>query len=1028
MPEHWKFIFCVSLISLLLSVNYITAQDRPIRIAYNQSNPPYKYVNDKGEADGILIDYWKLWSETNAIPVEFIPAPFIETVEMVRDGRADLHAGLFQTAERDEYLDFTDPIFEVTYYIMHHKNLLGINNADDLKGLLVGVPSGGFTDHYMQENFPDLHYKRYDDYPSLFDAAQKGEIRVFIAPIENLNQYMCSLDESHDYQYKMGKPLFSQFYRGAIAEGKQEMLDVLNRGLKKVSSYEMALLERKWLGISRQRASDDVLVIAMNMQKQPYSFIDPYGKPAGLYVDFWNLWSQTTGKEISFLPSSSVHEMQSVFDGFADCTIGQSLSEYALSKLVFSKSFYQVDASLFHLSDQSYPNDITKLENVILGVIKDSSLEGYCLKKLPQSSLLKQFDTNNEMLYSLISGDIDLMFLHTQIGKLLLLKERFAGQVEARKPIYTTAVHTGVLPKNKKLLDIINQGIDNIPKTKLAKIEQRWIPESGNSFWHKDMEGEVESDYTSLLTEVEKKWIAEHPLIRVGADPGFQPFEFINEDGEHSGIASDYIAMINQRMGLNMQVIPYPTWSEVIDKTKSREIDVLCAVMATEERQKYLNFSQPYITSPEMIFTRKNAPFIGSVRDLNGKTIAIKDKSYIQDRLQNQYPYLKLALYDTTYEAIFAVSNGEADAYINTLAHGSYVISEYNFTNVVVAAPMDGMVDGITFAIRNDWPILLNIISKALSTISEDEAAELRAKWITVRFEHGKEARQILFWSSIAFIMLITMTVIAFLWNRTLKYEISRRKEMEVSLRKAKEQAESADRLKSAFLASMSHELRTPLNSIIGFTGIMMQEMPGPLNNEQKKQLSMVQASSRHLLTLINDVLDISKIEAGQLQIVETEFNLSDSVRKVVHSIEPLTEKKSLKIACEIDNKIGMIVSDSRRIEQILLNLLSNAVKFTEEGGINVDVRIVTTLKPPVHKSIRFTVEDTGIGIEEKDLDKLFKPFQQVETGLTRRYEGTGLGLSICKKLAELLGGKITVKSQWTKGSTFTLFIPYKIK
>ncbi len=1028
MPKHWKSLSVFLLISLLFPTCCVVAADQPIRIAHNQSNPPYKYVNEYGEADGILIDYWRLWSVTNAIPVEFIPAPFIETVEMVRDGRADLHAGLFLSAEREEFLDFTEPIFEVTYYIMHHKNLLGINNADDLKGILVGVPAGGFTDRYMQKHYPNLTYMRYDDYPTLFDAAQRGDIRVFIAPVENLNQYISTLDTTSDYQYKMGKPLFSQFYRGAVAKDNKDLLNLVNRGLKNITSYEIAMLERKWLGISRQRTSDDVLLISMNMQKQPYAFIDPYGKPAGLYVDFWNLWSETTGKEISFLPNSGVHEMQAVIDGVADFTIGQSISTLAASKLIFSKPFYKTDASLFHLSTQSYPNDIRKLENVVLGVIKDSSLDIYCSKNLPTSSLLKRYDTMNEMLYSLMSSDIDLMFLPVQIGRLLLLKERFAGQVTIEIPIFSSDVHAGVRPKETKLIKAINQGIENIPKSRLAEIEKRWIPESATGFWNKGTADKTEHDYTALLTETEKKWIKEHPVIRVGADPGFQPFEFINEDGEHAGIAADYIALINQRMGLNLRVVPYPTWSMVIEKTKERKIDMLCAVMSTEERKEYLNFTQPYITSPEMIFTRKNAPFIGSAKDLKGKTIAIKNRSYIQDRLETQYPYLTLKLYDTTYDAIFAVSNGDADAYINTLAHGSYVISEYNFTNVVVAAPMDAMMDGISFAVRNDWPILLNIISKALSTVSEDEAAELRAKWITVRFEHGKEARQILFWSSIAFVLLISMTIIAFLWNRTLKYEITRRKETEASLVEAKEQAESADRLKSAFLASMSHELRTPLNSIIGFTGIMMQELPGPLNDEQKKQLGMVQASSRHLLTLINDVLDISKIEAGQLQIVEAEFTLSDSVNKVVHSILPLAEKKALKIACDIDSKIGIIVSDARRIEQILLNLLSNAIKFTEEGGISLDVKITTSLKPPMQRSIRFTLVDTGIGIKEEDMDKLFKPFQQVETGLTRKYEGTGLGLSICDKLAELLGGKITVKSQWEKGSTFTFTIPYKTK
>jgi signal transduction histidine kinase len=234
-----------------------------------------------------------------------------------------------------------------------------------------------------------------------------------------------------------------------------------------------------------------------------------------------------------------------------------------------------------------------------------------------------------------------------------------------------------------------------------------------------------------------------------------------------------------------------------------------------------------------------------------------------------------------------------------------------------------------------------------------------------------------------------------------------------------KERAQSADNLKSAFLATMSHELRTPLNSIIGFTGILMKEKPGPLNDEQKKQLSMVQSSARHLLTLINDVLDISKIEAGQLKINYQNFNLPDLINKVVESNKPFAEKKNLGITVSIDKNINKFTSDNLRMQQILLNLVNNAIKFTETGTINIKCESVGNY-------VRIQITDTGIGIENDKIDQLFKPFTQIDTGLLRKYEGTGLGLSICKKLIELLNGKIEVESRFGSGSTFTVTLPVK--
>ncbi len=258
--------------------------------------------------------------------------------------------------------------------------------------------------------------------------------------------------------------------------------------------------------------------------------------------------------------------------------------------------------------------------------------------------------------------------------------------------------------------------------------------------------------------------------------------------------------------------------------------------------------------------------------------------------------------------------------------------------------------------------------------------------------------------------------------------DITPMKETQAALRVAMAAAEAADQIKSAFLATMSHELRTPLNSIIGFTGILLQGLAGPLNAEQDKQLGMVRDSARHLLALINDVLDISKIEAGELPVAYEPFDLAHSIAKVAAIAGPLADKKGLSLIVKVAPGVGVMVSDARRVEQVLLNLLSNAIKFSDAGTVTLQAQTVDDFQPDAQHApapaVRLSVADSGIGIKPEDMALLFVPFRQIDSALSRKHEGTGLGLAICRRLAELMGGTIEAQSQWGQGSVFTVTLP----
>jgi two-component system, sensor histidine kinase and response regulator len=232
-----------------------------------------------------------------------------------------------------------------------------------------------------------------------------------------------------------------------------------------------------------------------------------------------------------------------------------------------------------------------------------------------------------------------------------------------------------------------------------------------------------------------------------------------------------------------------------------------------------------------------------------------------------------------------------------------------------------------------------------------------------------------------------------------------------------------ASRMKSAFIANMSHELRTPLNAIIGFTGALLMKLPGPLTADQDKQLNTIRTSARHLLSLINDILDVAKIESGKVTLALERVQCQDLLAQTVDTLRPLAAQKGLALVVEVPPEPIVIDSDKRALTQIIINLVNNAIKFTDEGSVKV---ALGQRMEEGHLLTEISVADTGAGIKPEDQPKLFQAFSQLDSTSTRHAEGAGLGLYLCQNLANLLGGRLTFTSQFGAGSTFTLALREK--
>ena len=238
-------------------------------------------------------------------------------------------------------------------------------------------------------------------------------------------------------------------------------------------------------------------------------------------------------------------------------------------------------------------------------------------------------------------------------------------------------------------------------------------------------------------------------------------------------------------------------------------------------------------------------------------------------------------------------------------------------------------------------------------------------------------------------------------------------------LRRQAIELEQASRLKSQFLANMSHEFRTPLNAILGYTHMLLQGVAGDLPANIRRQLTRIDSNGRHLLTIINEILDITRIEAGKMPMQISEFNLNELVPEVMTELDPVISRSKLMVTSRLSAESPCMISDRQKVKQVIVNLLSNALKFTHQGGIEIGVDFDESMRMAT-----IAVTDTGIGIAPEHHDKIFEDFRQVDDSPSRQYGGTGLGLAICRRLANALGGRITLQSRLGEGSTFTLTIP----
>ncbi len=642
-----------------------------------------------------------------------------------------------------------------------------------------------------------------------------------------------------------------------------------------------------------------------------------------------------------------------------------------------------------------------------------------------------------------------------------------------------------------------------------------------------------------IITSQEREWLERHPIIRLAPDPDFPPIEYLDENGRYQGIAADYTRLLEEILGITIQIERLDTWSDVLDAAEARNVDMFGAASESPQRREYMNFTTPHIELPGVIIVRNDLDATLSLEKLKGLRVAVISGYIWQDHLSNDYPELELDLVADMKTGLQKVSFGMVDAMVANLATATYTMEKEGITNLRVAGE-SGYFGRYAFAIRSDWPELAVILQKALNTIKPEQDKAILKQWVGFKpTTTWVPDRRFLIITGILIALIIIGAILS--WNIALKRQVRQRTQelkQELSERKRAEQALSTsenalrrvfdsaydaifihgldgsimdvnqrmlemfgvtadeainmtiaddlsepgdqiqslaeiwrqindgkrmffewrarrphqnqyfdaevhaqrisflngdvilatvrdiserkkvDALKNEFVSTVSHELRTPLTAINGSLGLILGGMAGQLPSQACELLEISQRNSNRLLQLINDILDIEKLEAGKMPFNMQEVDLVALLKNSIEINQAYAEQLNIRLEFKPQLAAANVSVDPDRFSQVMANLISNASKFSPSGDI------VSIELDREDKYFRVSVTDNGPGIPEDFKTVLFEKFTQLDSSDTRAQGGTGLGLSISQTIIEKMNGTIGLDSIEGHGSTFYIRLP----
>lgn len=737
--------------------------NRPLIIAYNTDKEPLIFTNTHGHLQGLLVDIWKEWAVITKQQIVFKKITDQNLSQPLPESDADIYVGVsFIDTARDSF-KFSEIIYQTYSGMYHLASMEQPRVIDDYADLKVGVIAGSRQDKMFQKKFTDVTTKKYSTNYELLDGLLQKEVSVIVQEELILNAAIDRL-ELHEKIIERGERLFPNPVFSAVRANNVKLLKLINSGFDLLPIEKLIEIENAWVPYSSLKyynISDGDSVLGKNtdfslsdkekriienhstlnlacFDATPYCFIDENQAINGLVVDYLDIIKTNTGIKVNLKHYSDVKEAYDALqsgevDGWALSTKQKSREDF----LTFSSAYFTTQASIFTKRDT--PFKLTSLQD-----LSDKRV-AYNTDSLIFQNLISQVPEVTPVPSQNVASSISLV----QQGKADALLSTFTSVNYSLHKNQITDIVTGYnIPfghvnlvyslKNDfaKVIPLLNRAIDSILPEKHIQIRSKW---SGMEYTTVSPRQPNNIDTQFSLTAEEKQWLEKNPIVRIGVDHSYAPYSFLDDTGKYQGIAIEYLNYMEDKLKLQINIVPDLEWPQIVERIRNKTLDAVLTMVQTPERIKFANFTDIYLPTPLVVMKRRGDKHINSSSDLDTKRVALVNGYSSSQKLLKKYPFVTPIPVKSPEEALLALSDGKADAYVGVFGISQYLIQQNGINNLELVGLFGKGDNGQRIGVRKDWQQLAKIFDKVLAAMPEEEKNKLTKHWFPHLNKHEEQ-------------------------------------------------------------------------------------------------------------------------------------------------------------------------------------------------------------------------------------------------------------------------------------------------